>query len=146
VRACALRLVLLSALIAIPAASSDEEAARGAARRFGQALVAGDAALLREILPARGKVQLRLERFGPEEGYFSPSQVVALFEDFLSHGSVRSLDLLRIEQQPDSRYALVHGRAVLTDRQGRAGQVELHLAFQPEDARWVLREIRETGR
>jgi hypothetical protein len=42
-----------------------------------------------------------------------------------------------------SSFALVHARASLTDRQGRACRVGVHLSFQPEDGAWVIREIKE---
>jgi hypothetical protein len=123
--------------------STDPEQARDAAARFGQALTKGDASLLRSILPQRGKVQLRLLSLGPGDGSFSAGQVESLIRDFLEQGSVQSFELVGMEHDAQ-RYALAHGRASLTDRQGRAVRSELHLGFQPEDGRWVLREIRET--
>jgi len=120
-----------------------EDAAREAALQFGLALKQGDPSALRAVLPQRGKVLLRLQVLGPEDGSFSPGQVEALLQDFFRQGSARSFDLLSVEHDPQ-RYALARGRAMLTDRQGRPARVDLHLAFQPEDGRWVLREIRET--
>jgi len=120
-----------------------EDEAREAALQFGLALKQGDPSALRSVLPQRGKVLLRLQVLGPEDGSFSPGQVEALLQDFFRQGSARSFDLLSVEHDPQ-RYALARGRAMLTDRQGRPARVDLHLAFQPEDGRWVLREIRET--
>jgi hypothetical protein len=120
-----------------------ENEARQAALQVGRALKQGDPSLLRSVLPARGNVRLRLQVLGPEDGSFSPSQVEALLQDFFRTGSARSFDLLSVEHDPQ-RYALARGRAMLTDRQGRPARVDLHLAFQPEDGRWVVREIRET--
>lgn len=122
---------------------SGEEQARDAAVRFGQALEQGDAALLKSLMPAKGKVQLRLDLLGPADGFFSPNQVTALLGGFLERGSVTSFDLVRVEYD-EQHYALAHGRAGLLDRAGRPARVDLQLAFQPEDGRWVLREIRET--
>ncbi len=141
-----LALTLLSALLPSAAAptTSCEQGARDAAHRFAQALKNSDASLLRPILPSRGRVQLRLEVLGPENGFFSGSQVEALLGGFLKRGSVHSIDLLRLESDADC-YTLVHARAVLTDRQGRPGRIGLQLAFQPEDKGWVIREIRETS-
>lgn len=139
-------LIALACLAGLPLANAEqlrEDAARGAALRFGNALTQGNPSLLRDILPARGNVQLRLEVLGPADGSFSPSQVEALLRDFLRQCDARSFDLLSVEFDP-RRYALARGRATLTDRQGRPASVDLHLAFQPEDGRWVLREIRET--
>ena len=124
-------------------ASLSEDDAQSAARGFGQALRNADASLLKPILPSRGKVQLRLVHLGPEQGYFSSSQVEALLRDFFQHGSTQSFDIIRLECEP-SRLALARGRAAVTDREGRSVEVEIHLAFQPEGDRWVLREIRET--
>jgi hypothetical protein len=127
----------------LAATSPTEEQAARAAVQLGMALKSEDASYLRPILPERGKVQLHLFRLGPEQGYFSSDQVEVLLLDFTKRGSLRSFDVLRIEHEPE-RLALVHGRASIRDRQGHSARVELHLAFEPEDGRWVLREIRET--
>lgn len=121
----------------------DAEAARAAARQFGQSLVASQPASLRAILPESGNVRLVLTRLGPENGSFGASQVEALFRDFLSVGQVRSFEVLRLQSDGASS-ALVQGRAVIVDRDGRPGRVGLHLAFEPEGSRWVLREVKET--
>ncbi len=136
-------ILLLLATVPTPAAPSEEEARKGA-RLFGQALTTGQAAMMRPLLPPNGKVHLTLDRFGPEEGFFGASQVEALFSDFLSQGSVRSFEVLRLECD-GAALALANGRAVLTDRQGRPARVLVHLAFQPEGGRWAIREIKETG-
>ena len=143
-----LRCAVLALTLLIPIgiqAAPGEEAARKSAKIFADALLSGDASLLRPILPGRGKVQLRLIRMGPEQGYFSARQVEALVRDFLAEGKVLSVELVRVEQDREG-FALVHGKAKLTDRQGRPCQVELHLGLQPEGERWVLREILETAR
>lgn len=129
----------------LPAAeeAAEEDQARAAALLFGTAMKSADLSVLRPVLPEKGKIQLRLVHLGPEEGFFSSSQVEALLRDFLEQGSIRSFDLLRVEYDAN-RFALAHGRALLSDREGRPARVNLHLAFQPEDGRWVLREIRET--
>jgi hypothetical protein len=140
-------LVLILAILPIvvtPAADPPgEEQARAAAQRFGQALQKGDASILGSVLPEKGKVLLRLDLLGPGEGYFSPNQVEALLREFFAHGTIQSFKLLRVEHDAQS-YALANGRVELTDRAGRPARIELHLAFQAEDGRWVLREIRET--
>ena len=120
-----------------------EEQVKRVALEFGQALTRGEAAKLRAVLPARGKVHLRLVHLGPEEGAYSAGQVEAVFKSFLRQGVVRSFDLLRLECASD-QYALAHARANVADRDGRRVQIDLRLSFQPEDDRWVLREIRET--
>ena len=139
----AILLALVCALPSLAQTTPGEEAARQAARAFGQALKKADASQMRPILPQRGKVQLRLVRLGPEEGFFSSGQVEALMRDFLKQGSVRSFDLLRTEQGP-SGFGIVEARAMVTDRDGRVARLALHLAFEPEDDRWVLREMRES--
>jgi len=139
-------LALVACLAWAPCARAQEpgdEEARSAALQFGLALKQGDPAALRPVRPQRGKVQLRLQVLGPEDGSFSAGQVEALLQDFFRQGSARSFDLLSVEHDAQ-HYALARGRAMLIDRQGRPARVELHLAFQPEDGRWVLREIRET--
>jgi hypothetical protein len=136
---------LLASLLAAGSllAATSEDDARRSARLFGQALTTGQASLLRPILPASGKVHLAVSRLVPEEGYFAASQVEALLADFLSQGSVRSFEVLRLESDGKTN-ALARGRAVLTDRQGRPVRLGIHLAFQTEDDHWVVREIKET--
>lgn len=139
-------LLALACLTALPlrgAPALGESEARSAAQQVGSALRQGNPSLLRPVLPARGNVQLRLQVLGPVDGSFSPGQVEALLRDFFRQGSANSFELLSVEHDPQ-RYALARGRATLTDRQGRPASADLHLAFQPEDGRWVLREIRET--
>jgi hypothetical protein len=140
----ALALLLAFAAAAEPlAAGLSREEARDAALKVGESLKNSDLPTLRHFLPSQGKVRLNLVCLGPVEGFFSASQVEALLGEFLEQGSIRSFDLLTMEFDP-RRYAMVHGRAFLTDKQGHPARVDLHLAFQPEDERWVLREIRET--
>jgi hypothetical protein len=140
---------VLAAVLAVTSFGSAraEDAGEGEARRsarvFGQALTSGQASLLRAILPTGGKVHVAVPKIVPEEGWFTGSQVEALLADFLSQGSVRSFEVLRLESDGKTN-ALARGRAVLTDRQGRPQRLGIHLAFQPEDERWVLREIKET--
>jgi len=110
---------------------------------FGQALTSGQASLLRTILPTAGKVHFAVPRIVPEEGWFTASQLEALLADFLSQGSVRSSEVLRLESDGKTA-AFARGRAVATDRQGRPLRLGIHLAFEPEDDRWILREIKET--
>jgi hypothetical protein len=133
--------LLAVAVLGCSLATAGEKEARAAALAFGHALTSGDASGLRPVLPLRGKVQLRLQRLGPERGYFSAAQVQAVFGDFLAHGAVRSFEIARVEcEEP---IALVHGQAVLVDPRGRAARVELHLSLRSENQQWVLREIRE---
>jgi hypothetical protein len=137
--------VLLAAALTIPSTLADtgEQQAKTAALEFGRALKQGDTSLMRPVLPSRGKVRLRLIRFGPEDGSYSADQVQVLFKDFLRHGAVRSFDLLRL-QCASEQFALVHSRVRIADRDGRPAEVDLHVTFQPEGDRWVVREIRET--
>jgi hypothetical protein len=95
------------------------------------------------VLPERGRLHLSLTKFGPENGHFGRKQVEALFGDFFTRGSVRSFEVLSLECEADS-YAIVQARARIVGGDGRNANVVLHLAFETEDERWVLREIRET--
>ena len=135
-------ILVLALASAAPAVADDD--ARPAARAFGQALVSSKAELLRPILPQEGKVRLALVRLGPEDGMIGGSQVEAVFRDFLAVGEVKNFEVLRLEGGGDTA-TLVQGRAVLVDRDGRPARVLLHLAFQPEGGRWVLREVKETS-
>jgi len=137
--------VLLAATLTTPStlASTGEEQARRAALEFGRALKSGDSGQMRALLPSSGKVRLRLVAFGPEEGSYSGEQVQALFKDFFRQGTVRSYELVRLECASE-QFTLVQAVTGIVDRVGRPTQVQLHLTFQPEGNRWVLREIRET--
>ena len=126
---------------ATPAAGQDD--VREAARLFGRALTSSRPQELRSLLPSQGKVRLELFHLGPEDGFFGSGQVEAIFRDFLARGSFRSFEVGRVKTDGRS-YSLVHARAALVDRHGRAARVGLHLSFQPEAERWVLREIKET--
>lgn len=131
------------ALGATAVAAEGDQGARQAAAVFGAALTGGHAEGLRPILPQRGKVRLTLIRLGPEEGAFGANQVEALFRDFLAGGKVTSFVIARFESDGASS-ALAHGKAAITDRDGRSARIGVHLALEPEDGRWVLREVKES--
>lgn len=142
-RGTALLIAVLAAVGTLaPVVLAEDEAVRGCATKFGQALERGDAAAMRPILPSRGKVQMRLAHLGPGDGDFSASQVEALFNDFLKQGAVKGFEVFRVEHD-SSGYALVRSRAVVIDRAGRESRIAVHLALQPEGDRWVLTGIRE---
>jgi hypothetical protein len=138
--------LLVLALLATASAAQGlgKDDARVAAESFGKALVSGRPASLRPLLPKRGKVYLALIRLGPEDGVFGSSQVEAVLGDFLAGGKVASFQISRCDSD-GSTSALAHAHAVLTDRDGQAARVEIHLGFQPEDGRWVLREVKESA-
>ena len=126
------------------AGAGADDGARAAATTFGRALVAGSAEALRPILPESGRVHLNLARLGPEEGLFGARQVEAVFRDFLAGGTIASFEVTRCES--DGRgSALARGRAAITDRDGRSGRIGVHLGFDREGGRWVLREVKETA-
>jgi hypothetical protein len=140
----ALFAVALAVLIPSAAHSgTTKDEARAAASRFGAALTAARAADVRSMLPAHGKVRIALARLAQENGSFGAGQVEALLQDSLARVSVQSFEVLRLESD-EKTFALVHGRVALTDQQGRACRVVLHLSFQPENGSWALREIKET--
>ena len=135
--------VVVAITIASPPVDADD-GARAAATAFGGALLAGNAQALRPVLPEHGKVHLTLVRLGPDEGSFGARQVEALFRDFLAKGKVSSFDVVRCESD-GKRSALAHTAATITDREGRSGRIGLHLGFETEGERWVLREVKETA-
>jgi hypothetical protein len=137
-------LAVVAALALAQASSAADDGARKAADAFGHALVTRSASALQPILPQQGRVHLSLIRLGPEEGLFGARQVEAVFRDFLASGSVASFEVMRCESDP-KRSALAHGRAVIVDRDGRSGKIGIHLGFEPEGDRWVLREVKETA-
>ena len=116
---------------------------RGTVEAFGTALVQENAGGLREMLPDEGKVRVRLVRLGPENGSLRSGQLHAVLLDFFEHGKVQSFELQTIEHS--GGLALASARLALIDEQGQA-DVRLHLSLEPENDRWVLREIRESRR
>jgi len=131
--------------VAEPLPVPDQEAAvEEAAREFGRALISEELSRLKPLLPRRGKVHLRLEHLGPEQGSFSAGQVLALLGDFLKVGTVRTFQLSPRCEGDRRKYTLVRGQAEVIDRDGRNLVIELRLTIVPEDGRWILREIRET--
>lgn len=143
-RAAPFCLAVVVTLAVAATAFAADDGARAAALSFGRALSSGNAEALRPILPGQGRVHLTLSRLGPEEGNFGSRQVEALFRDFLARGKVKSFDVSRCEGD-GKRSALVHATAAITDRDGRSGRVGLHLGFESEGERWVLREVKETA-
>ena len=143
-RAAASGFAVVLAIAASLASADAGDDARAAAMTFGRALAAGSAEALRPILPEHGKVHLTLARLGPENGLFGARQVEALFRDFLATGKVASFEVVRCESD-GGRSALAHGRAAITDRDVRSGRIGLHLGFEQEGERWVLREVKETA-
>ena len=135
--------VVFALAIALTPAKADD-GARAAAMTFGNALVTAKVEALRPILPERGRVHLSLIRLGPEEGLFGSRRVEALFREFLARGAMASFEITRCESG-GGRSALAHGTATITDRDGRNGRIVLHLGFELEGARWVLREVKETA-
>lgn len=135
--------LVLAIVLAVFSAQADD-GARAAATTFGKALMTAKAEALRPILPARGRVHLALVRLGPEEGLFGAQQVEALFREFLARGTMVSFDVTRCESR-ERGSARAHAAAAITDRDGRSGRIGLHLGFEPEGDRWVLREVKETA-
>jgi hypothetical protein len=120
------------------------QAVEAAVDRLGRLLIAGDASRLAPILPEQGKIKLKLDRLGPEDGSFSSSQVTALLAEFLETGRVEAFTVTRVEYDPHG-VALASARVGLMDKRGHASSVVLHLTFETENDRWVVREIRETA-
>jgi hypothetical protein len=142
VRVAALLACVLALTMAAPVAAEEPEGVAAAARVFGAALTEGRPAAMRRILPDSGKVRLCLARLGPEKGAFGPPQVEALFRDYLDSAAVLSFEVGRVAGDP--RAGTAHARLALRDPQGRQTRIGLHLAFQREEGRWVLRGIEET--
>ncbi len=135
-------LLVAGVMLSTPSAVHAAGGSRQAADAFGRALTSANLEPLRSVLPKEGKVRLKLVRLGPEDGWFGPAQVEAIFGAFLAEGSVERFEILRVEGD-DRSTSLVHGRAAVTDRTGRVSRVRLHMSFASEADRWVLREIKE---
>ena len=143
-RAAPARLAAVVALSITLATAGADDPARAAAKTFGAALLTGNAQGLRPVLPEHGRVHLSLMRLGPEEGNFGARQVEAVFLDFFARGKVVAFEVKRCEGD-GRRSALTRATATITDRDGRSGRIGLHLGFESEGERWVLREVKETA-
>ena len=130
--------------LALLAATSFGAEPRETVDAFGAALVQGNADGLRAMLPSEGKVRVRLVRLGPQDGALRGGQLHAILQDFLERGSVQSFKLQTIEYS--SKLALASAEVGLIDAKGTRAKVRLHLSLEPENDRWVLREIRESSR
>jgi hypothetical protein len=128
------------ALLATMSSGADP---RGTVDAFGAALVLGNADGLRAMLPSEGKVRVHLVRLGPQDGAVRGGQLHAMLQDFLERGNVQSFKLQTIEHS--GTLALASAQLGLIDEQGPV-DVRLHLSLEPENDRWVLREIRESRR
>jgi hypothetical protein len=125
-------------------AAASAAAPRETVEAFGAALVAGKADRLRVALPDQGKVLVGLARFGPEIGALRGGHLGAVLSDFLERGSVTSFTVRTVEQS--DTLALATADVTLIDADGSRANVRLHLSLEPENGRWVLREIRESSR
>ena len=110
---------------------------------FGKALVEGDAGKLRIALPETGKVRVRLVRLGPQTGALRGGQLGAVLLDFLERGRVTGFEIRTVERS--ETLALATAAVTLVDADGSRARVSLHLSLEPENDRWVLREIRESS-
>jgi len=134
---------MVIAAVALLAAVSLGAEPRATVDAFGAALVQGNADALHAVLPSAGKVRVRLVRLGPQDGALRGGQLHAVLQDFFERGSIESFKLQTIEHS--SKLALASAELDLIDEQGRT-EVRLHLSLEPENDRWVLREIRESRR
>ena len=141
-RAAPARLAAVVALTVTLASAGGDDPARAAAKVFGSALLTGSSQAMRPVLPEHGRVHLSLVRLGPEEGNFGARQVEAVFLDFFARGKVIDFEVKRC-QGDGKRSALTRATATITDREGRSGRIGLHLGFEAEGERWVLREVKE---
>lgn len=133
----------LIACLAAPFATA-AAAPRQTVEAFGAALVAGDAGKLRVALPETGKVRVRLQHFGPQNGALRGGQLGAVLQDFLERGSVTGFEIRTVEHS--KTLALATAEVAFVDAGGSRGRVGLHMSLEPENDRWVLREIRESSR
>ncbi|MBD3869027.1 MAG: hypothetical protein IFK94_12965 [Acidobacteria bacterium] len=128
----------------IPAETGRKEAGQ-AAERFARALSTGESEALQALLPQSGKILVSISDIGQGAGYFGRSQVEALFSGYLAEFDFSDCRIDHIEVQ-ESSYSRIDLTANRTGPGDAVSAVVFRLAFQPEQDRWVLREIRESGR
>jgi hypothetical protein len=138
-----IRLAVLLLILHGPAVGSPTDSPRKAVDAFGAALIAGDADQLRAVFPSRGKVRVHLVYLGPEQGALRGSQLHAVLQDFLERGNVTAFEIRTVERS--EHQALASADVALIDPDGKRAKVRLHLSLEPEDDRWVLREMRESS-
>ena len=142
-----LRLLLLCiALVPLDAASAvGEKEARGAGQLFTDVLTSGEPARLDPILPVSGKIMVSLAGENTGAGNFGVSQARALLQAWLKNGTGKDGKVLHVEVR-DNRYARVELSIRRSVHGGAEQAVRFRLGLQPENGRWVLREIRESVR
>ena len=138
-----IRLAILLLILPGLAVASPIDAPRKAVDAFGAALIAGDADQLRSVFPGQGKVRVHLVSLGPEQGALRGSQLHAVLQDFLERGNVTAFKIRTVERSEHQALASVD--VALIDPDGARARVRLHLSLEPEDDRWVLREMRESS-
>lgn len=133
----------LSAGLAVASAGAVDLDARRTAERVGGCLARGCGTGWRDLLPARGKVEISLRELGGPHGSFAPDQARAVLDDVAARGTATSFDIVRIDVG-DTAFALV--RLSSSPRSGDARDaVGVHLVLQREDDRWTVREIRDSA-
>ena len=139
-------LVLCLALVPLEVASDvGEKEAHSAGQLFVRVLTSGQAARLDPILPDSGKIMVSLVGNNTRTSYFGVSQAKALLQAWLENGTGKDGKVLHVEVQ-DNSYARVELSIRRAVSGGAVRSVRFRLGFQPENGRWVLREIRESLR
>jgi hypothetical protein len=117
------------------------EGAGEAVNAFGQALTSGKSSALKRWFPDDGKIRVRLVQFGDEQGALRSGQLLVILQAFFERGAVDRFKIETIEEA--DTIAIVIAIVQLRTTHGTRESVRLHLSFQRNGDRWVVREFRE---
>ncbi|MFQ5718436.1 MAG: hypothetical protein ACE5IK_02695 [Acidobacteriota bacterium] len=116
-----------------------------AREKIADAFRRGEAARLRPLLPAAGRVFVSIPSLGVRGGYISPDQCGYLMDAALDAHAVRAFRLAPVDpdarRDPDRHVA--HGVLEFTSPDGEPGRIEIRFVLTREDGTWRLREVRE---
>lgn len=140
--------ILLAALVALAAAAPRERDPdlEAALQVIEAAFRTGDAAALRPVLPAGSKILLDLESHSRPSAYYSPEQVVLIFDQLFQRMHVLRFHFDR-EDGSASGALLHYVPAQWSGRDDRGGvhetRVQFMLAREEDDGTYRIREIKE---
>jgi hypothetical protein len=104
---------------------------------------AGQADLLRPLLPRSSKVFLQLREIRQARGYFGANQVVKVFSDYFARHHPEGFTLRSIDTDGDQSPILVRGELRLARGDGGHRPLLLTFVLTRGPAGWTIREVRE---
>lgn len=103
-----------------------------------------DLVILARLLPHREKVLVRWDQPVRQDGLFTGSQVVLLFNDLFERYRTERFSLQSGALQPPGGLYHCMGRWVLRTPDGARQAIELHFSLKLDAGVWTIRELRQT--